>query len=123
MLRILKRFRQATLAYVLPPGTSDIANTPLTLDVSLKNPQQQIETADASCSTAQSGGSAPTDMEMDQPIDLASTSVQQRTIPVVPVDPILILPNLVIATPADTVKDKSASDKKTHIRRFFRVYI
>ncbi|PKC54498.1 hypothetical protein RhiirA1_477216 [Rhizophagus irregularis] len=62
-------------------------------------------------------------MEMDQPIDPASTSVQQRTIPVVPVDPILILPNLVIATPADTVKDKSASDKKTHIRRFFRKHV
>ncbi|CAB4487100.1 unnamed protein product [Rhizophagus irregularis] len=106
-------------AYALPPGTGDIANTPLTLDVSPKNPQHKIDTTDASCSTAQSGGSVSTDMEMDQPIDPASTSTQQRTIPVVPVDSILILPNLVIATPADTVKGKSASDKKTHIRRFF----
>ncbi|CAB5359667.1 unnamed protein product [Rhizophagus irregularis] len=106
-------------AYALPPGTGDIANTPLTLDVLPKNLQQQIETADASCSTVQSGKSAPTDMEMDQPIDPVSTSAQQRIIPVVPVDPIPILPNLVIATPADTVKGKSASDKKTHIRRFF----
>lgn len=54
-------------------------------------------------------------MEMDQPVD---PSAQQRTIPTVLVDPIPILPSLVIATPADTVKSKSASDKKTHIRRF-----
>ncbi|UZO13780.1 uncharacterized protein OCT59_005267 [Rhizophagus irregularis] len=93
-------------AYALPPGTGDIANTPLTLDVSPKNPQHKIDTTDASCSTAQSGGSVSTDMEMDQPIDPASTSTQQRTIPVVPVDSILILPNLVIATPADAVKGK-----------------
>ncbi|PKY56185.1 hypothetical protein RhiirA4_476279 [Rhizophagus irregularis] len=106
--------------YVLPPGTGDIADNSLTLDVSSKNLQHQAETANASCSTTQSGRSAFTDMEMDQPVDPASTSTQQqRTIPVVPVDPILILPNLVIATPADTVKGKSASDKKTHIRRFF----
>ncbi|CAB4442146.1 unnamed protein product [Rhizophagus irregularis] len=106
------------LMRALPPG-GDIANNSLPLDISSKNPQQQDTAAEASCSTAQSGGSAPTDMEMDQPADPASTSTQQRTIPVVPVDPIPILPNLVIATPADTVKGKSASDKKTHIRRFF----
>ncbi|PKY57244.1 hypothetical protein RhiirA4_428831 [Rhizophagus irregularis] len=107
-------------AFALPPGTGDIADNSLTLDISSKNPQHQAETANASCSTTQSGGSASTDMKMDQPVDPASTSTQQqRTIPVVPVDPIPILPNLVIATPADTVKGKSASDKKTHIRRFF----
>ncbi|CAB5157521.1 unnamed protein product [Rhizophagus irregularis] len=103
----------------LPLGTGDIANTPLTLDVSPKNLQQQIDTANASCSTVQSGSSVSTDMEMDQPTDPASTSAQQRIIPIVSVDPIPILPNLVIATPADTVKGKSASDKKTYIRRFF----
>ncbi|PKY55749.1 hypothetical protein RhiirA4_475427 [Rhizophagus irregularis] len=107
-------------AYAFPPGTGNITNNSLPLDASSKNPQQLDAAANASCSTTQTGGSAPADMEMDQPADPTSTSTQQqRNIPVVPVDPIPILPNLVIATPADTVKGKSASDKKTHIRRFF----
>ncbi|PKB98729.1 hypothetical protein RhiirA5_430891 [Rhizophagus irregularis] len=89
------------------------------IDESFPLAPQQIDTANASCSTVQSGSSVSTDMEMDQPTDPASTSAQQRIIPIVSVDPIPILPNLVIATPADTVKGKSASDKKTYIRRFF----
>ncbi|PKY57156.1 hypothetical protein RhiirA4_428768 [Rhizophagus irregularis] len=130
--------------YALPPGTGDIAVNSLPSDVSSINPQQQSTAADASLglrsvpfdfgfgknrtelnrlepyasySTVQSSGSAPTDMEMDQPVNPAST--QQKMIPIVPFDPIPVLPNLVIATPADTVKGKSASDKKTYIRRFF----